>query len=192
MLAAAAWVPHAITGLRALSAPLLWWLLTSLQLETAFVCLALAVLSDAIDGPVIRRIGTPSTAGGYFDATADCAVILAAFSGFASIGIYPGWTVALIAVVFVVFIATSQLMPVIYDPVGRQIGGLLFLCIGATLLLPDFFYQAVILSIVTGALLITLTARLLHTFRMVRPGTAAPLQVVSQTSVTGSGPYVAP
>lgn len=166
-------IPHALTGLRALSAPILWWLVTSLQLETAFVCLAFAVVSDAIDGPLIRRIGTPSVAGGYFDATADCAVIVSAFSAFAWTGVYPAWVVAFICIVFFVFIVTSRLTPVIYDPVGRHIGGLLFLCVGATLLLPDFFFQAVILSIVTGALMATLIARVVHAVRSARPGAAA-------------------
>jgi hypothetical protein len=112
-------------------------------------------------------------AGAYFDATADCAVIMAAFSAFAWIGVYPRWTVALIGIVFLVFIVTSRFTPTIYDPVGRQIGGLLFLCIGATLLLPDFFIQAVILSIVTGALLITLSVRLLHTLSFATGSAAA-------------------
>jgi len=157
-------IPHALTGLRALSAPLLWWLVASLELKAALACLVFAVVSDAIDGPLSRSIGTPSVVGGYFDAAADCAVIIAAFFAFAWIEIYPAWIVALIGIVFLVFIVTSGLTTVIYDPVGRQIGGLLFLCIGATLLLTDFFFQAVILSIVTGALLITLAARLVHTW----------------------------
>lgn len=164
-------IPHALTGLRALSAPLLWWLVTSLELKAAFTCLVFAVVSDAIDGPLSRRIGTSSAAGGYFDAAADCVVIASAFSAFAWIEVYPAWIVALIGIVFLVFIVTSRLTPAIYDPVGRQIGGLLFLCVGATLLLPDFFLQAVILSIVTGTLLTTLATRLVHTWRVVgQPG----------------------
>src|SRR4051794_28098298 len=92
------WAPHALTGLRMLSAPLLWWLQTQLQLEAALACLAFAVMSDAVDGPLTRWIGTPSTAGAYFDATADFAVIVSAFSAFAWIGVYPSWSVALIAI----------------------------------------------------------------------------------------------
>jgi len=167
-------IPHALTGLRALSAPLLWWLVASLELKAALACLVFAMVSDAIDGPLSRWIGTPSVFGGYFDAAADCAVIVAAFFGFASIEVYPIWTVALIGIVFLVFIVSSGLTTVIYDPIGRQIGGLLFLCIGATLLLPDFFFQAVILSIVTGALLITLAARLVHTWRFAEQRGRAP------------------
>lgn len=161
---------QALTGLRALSGPLLWWLIISLQLETAFICLAFAMLSDAIDGPLVRRLGAPSVAGAYFDATADCVVILSAFSAFARIGIYPAWIAGLIGVVFLLFIVTSRLTPSIYDPVGRQIGGILFLCVAATLLLSDFFFQAVILSVVVGALMATLTARLFHTLNFARRG----------------------
>ena len=175
MITASRWfvlIPHAITGTRVLSAPVLWWFIAALRFEAAFACLVFAAATDVLDGPLIRRIGRPSVAGGYFDATADCAVIVAAFAAFASIGVYPAWTVALIGLVFLVFIVTSRLMPDIYDPVGRNIGGVLFLAIGATLLLSDFFFHIVILSIVTGALLTTLLARLVHTICS-RPGLRA-------------------
>jgi cardiolipin synthase len=166
----AAVIVHALTALRALSGPLLWWLIVSLQLEAASMCLAFAILSDAIDGPLMRRIGCPSVAGAYFDATADCVVILSAFSAFAWIGIYPAWIVGLVSAVFLVFIVTSRLTAAIYDPVGRQIGGILFLSIAATLLLSDFFFQAVILSVVVGVLATTLIVRLVHTLNFARRG----------------------
>lgn len=82
-------LPQLLTGLRLVSAPLMWWLVTSLELRAALLCLGLAMFSDAIDGSLVRRFGTPSRTGAYFDATADFAVIAAAFSAFAFIDIYP-------------------------------------------------------------------------------------------------------
>jgi hypothetical protein len=49
----------------------------------------------------------------------------------------------------------------IYDPVGRHIGGILFVAIAATLLLQDFLLQ--ILSAITASLALTLAARMTYT-----------------------------
>ncbi|MCA1452391.1 CDP-alcohol phosphatidyltransferase family protein [Bradyrhizobium sp. BRP22] len=152
-------LPQFLTGLRLVSALLLWWLVTSLEFQSALICLGFAILSDAVDGSLVRRFGVPSRAGAYFDATADFAVVAAAFSAFAHLEIYPTWLVALIALAFLVFILSSIVTPMIYDPIGRHIGGILFVATAATLLLHDFLVQSVILSVATGSLGMTLGAR---------------------------------
>ena len=161
-------LPQLLTGLRLLSAPLLWWLIVNFFLGAALVCLALAMISDAVDGALARRFGFPSRAGAYFDATADFAVIAAGFAAFTWIGIYPFWLVGMIGLAFVVFLVTSRLTPSIYDPVGRYIGGVLYAAAFATLLLPDALLQHTILWTATGALAITLGARAIHTLAAVR------------------------
>ncbi len=161
--------PHVLTGLRLVSAVLLWWLVTRLHLWTAFACLAFAALTDATDGPLVRRFGVPSRAGAYFDVIADFAVIFAAFAAFAAIGVYPAWLAALIAFVFAAFLLSSRLTPAIYDPVGRHIGGVLFVAVAATLLFPDLMVQQVILWTVTGALAATLAARAFYLVRRLSP-----------------------
>lgn len=161
-------LPQLLTGMRMLSAPLLWWLVTGFALRAALVCLALAMLSDAVDGVLVRRFGVPSRAGAYFDATTDFAVILAAFGAFAWIGIYPFWLVGLITLAFVLFLLTSLLTPSIYDPVGRYIGGVLYAAAFATLALPDILAQHTILWTATGALTITIGARAIHTLAALR------------------------
>jgi phosphatidylglycerophosphate synthase len=158
-------LPQLLTGLRLLSAPLLWWLVTRLELQAALVCLGFAMLSDAVDGVLVRRFGAPSRAGAYFDATADFAVILAGFGAFAYLEIYPAWLVALITFAFVVFLLSSRLTTTIYDPVGRYIGGILFFAIAATLLLQDFLLQRAILSVATASLVMTLAGRMTYTLR---------------------------
>lgn len=156
-------VPHGLTALRLLSAPALWWLVATLRVEAALVCLAGAMVSDAVDGILARRLGIASSAGAYFDATADFAVIVAGFAGLAAIGVYPAWPVALIGLVFVVFLASSWLTPTIHDPLGRHIGGILYVALAVALLLPDMLVQGVILATVTGALTMTLAARAAYT-----------------------------
>jgi phosphatidylglycerophosphate synthase len=156
-------LPQVLTGLRLLSAPLLWWLITGLHLRAALVCLVFAMASDAADGPLARRFATPSRAGAYFDVLADFAVIVAALLAFAWIGVYPAWLVALTALVFAAFVASSRLVPTIYDPVGRYIGGILFAAVAATLIVHDTLAQAVILWVVTTALGVTLAARAVFT-----------------------------
>lgn len=169
--ASAGWahlLPHLLTGARLLSAPLLWWLITDFAQGAALVCLGLAIVSDAVDGVLTRRLGAPSRAGAYFDATADFAVIAASFAGFAWIGIYPFWLVGLISLVFAAFLLTSRLTPVIYDPIGRYIGGILFVAAFTTLLLPDALVHHTILWTATAALTITIAARTIHTLAAVR------------------------
>lgn len=161
-------LPQLLTGTRLLSAPLLWWLVTNFALGAALACLALAMISDAVDGALVRRFGVPSRTGAYFDATADLAVILAAFSAFAWIGIYPFWLVGLIGLAFLAFVLTSRLTPSIYDPVGRYIGGILYAAAFATLLFSDALAQHTILWTATGALTITIGARAVHTLAALR------------------------
>jgi phosphatidylglycerophosphate synthase len=156
-------LPQLLTTLRLLSAPLLWWLVTRLELQAALASLAFALLSDVVDGSLVRRFGDPSRAGAYFDATADFAVIAAGFCAFTYLEIYPAWLVALIALAFAVFLLSSRLTPAIYDPVGRYIGGILFVALAATLLFQDLLLQRVILSAVTASLAMTLSARAAYT-----------------------------
>ncbi len=161
-------LPQILTGLRLLGAPLIWWLVTNFAPGAALVGLALAMISDAVDGALVRRFGVPSRAGAYFDVTADFAVIVAAFGAFAWIGIYPFWLEGLIGLAFVAFLLTSRLTPSIYDPVGRHIGGILYVAAFATLALPDMLAQHTILWAATGALVITIGARAVHTLAALR------------------------
>ena len=153
-------LPHVLTGFRLFSAPLLWSLIADLHLSAALACLAAAVITDTVDGALARRFGVPSPSGAYFDVVADFAVVAAAFSAFAGIGVYPAWLVTLIVLVFVVFLFTSRLGRTIYDPVGRSIGGILFAAAAVTLLVPDLAVQQVVLWTVAGALGLTLAARI--------------------------------
>lgn len=121
------------------------------------------MLSDAVDGSLVRRFGAPSRAGAYFDATADFAVIVAGLGAFSYLEIYPAWLVAMTTLAFVAFLLSSRLTQAIYDPVGRYIGGILYTAIVATLVLQDVLLQGVVLLTVTASLAMTLVARAAYT-----------------------------
>ena len=144
-------LPHMLTLLRAASAPLLFGLLVFERLDEALALLVFAAITDLIDGPLVRRFGSPSRAGAYFDAWADFLVVAAAFSGFAVLEIYPAWLVGLIALSFILFIVSARFTPTIYDPLGRYIGGLLYVAAWVTLVYRDFLAQHAIFLIVLGA-----------------------------------------
>ncbi|HWP02537.1 MAG TPA: CDP-alcohol phosphatidyltransferase family protein [Gemmatimonadaceae bacterium] len=74
-------IPLALTVFRICSAPVLI-LLAALELERAFLGLAVAaLLSDALDGAIARRLGAASQTGRLLDSWADLLIALSAFVG---------------------------------------------------------------------------------------------------------------
>jgi phosphatidylglycerophosphate synthase len=96
-----------------------------------------AVVTDALDGYVARRLGGSPFLGPYSDAAADFLLVLAAFSAFVMEGVYPLWTLLLIVAMFIQFVLTSRLDRPVYDPVGKYYGLFLFCAVGVTLVVPD-------------------------------------------------------
>jgi len=91
---------------------------------------------------------------------ADFLVIVAAFAGFAAVGILSFWPLLPIGASFALFIATSGLGPTMYDPVGRYIGGILMLGALGVLLAQDIMMQQAIELTVVIACLMTIVVRL--------------------------------
>ncbi|MFZ2100252.1 MAG: CDP-alcohol phosphatidyltransferase family protein, partial [Oricola sp.] len=115
--------------------------------------------TDAADGPLARRFGVASRAGAHFDFWADFVLIEAAFAGFAQAGSGPWALPALTALAFGFFVATVRLTPGIYDPVGRNIGGILMGAAFAVLALRDLLVAEVAYLVALGALVVTIGAR---------------------------------
>lgn len=161
---------HLLTVVRLGSAPfVLGWIVEG-RFELAAAATAIAMLTDCLDGTLVRRFGRPSQAGAWFDVWADFLVIASAFFGFAVAGILSFWPLLWIGGSFIVFIATSGLGPSIYDPLGRYIGGILMVAVFTVLLAPDFIIQQSIERTVTIACLATMAARLVYLLsRMRRP-----------------------
>ena len=151
---------HLLTGARLVSAPFIFAWIVEGSIELAAAAVGAAMLTDLVDGPLIRRFGRPSKAGAWFDVWADFLVIVAAFAGFAAVGILSFWPLLPIGASFALFIATSGLGPTMYDPVGRYIGGILMLGALGVLLAQDIMMQQAIELTVVIACLMTIVVRL--------------------------------
>ena len=152
-------LPHALTGVRLLCAPLLFFLMAKSDWQGASLCLLVAMITDVADGPLARRLDADSRFGAYFDVWADFAIIFVAFAGFAFMGIGPVWLPGLITLTFGLFVVSSQFTPSIYDPVGRYIGAILFAAALGTMIVADFLFQQVMMMMAAGCLAFTLGGR---------------------------------
>lgn len=152
-------LPHGLTALRLALAPALYLVIVQGQGNAAAVCLALAMITDAADGPLARRVGVASRAGAWFDVWTDFALIEAAFLGFAVAGTGPWSLSVMIALSFALFAATARMTSAIYDPVGRYIGGILMVAAFAVVALRDLYVAEAAYLAAYGALFMTMAAR---------------------------------
>lgn len=92
-------IPNVLSFLRLLGVPLFLWLVLGPQADgAAFVVLALAGISDYLDGRIARATGTSSRLGQILDPLADRLYILATLIGLLIRDIVPLWlVVALVA-----------------------------------------------------------------------------------------------
>ena len=87
---------NSLTLMRALLAPLMAYLLLGGQFVAALAVLAIAGLSDALDGYVARRFNQITRFGAFLDPFADKLLIVATVIPLACIGRLPLWLVLLI------------------------------------------------------------------------------------------------
>ena len=108
-----------------------------------------AVISDFADGYFAKKLQVISRFGAYYDATVDAVFIITMFGVFFVSGCYPYWVLLLILFMYAQFAMTSFSLEVIYDPVGKYYGSLLYGAIGLTLLFSgQAFYNFVTLTLV--------------------------------------------
>lgn len=158
-------LPHALTALRLASAPLLVVAILWGWRPAAAGLMAFAMATDAADGPLARHFGRPSRAGAWFDVGADLAVILAVFGALAAAGTLSPWLLGPIVLSFLVFAATARRRVVMYDPVGRYIGGILMVLGFLALLVEDTVALGAIGWTAAAATGITIVIRLIAVYR---------------------------
>lgn len=73
----------------------------------AALVFAAAIATDALDGPIARRRGTATAAGGLFDHAADCLFVTSGLAGGAARGAFPWILPAIVAVAFVQYVVDS-------------------------------------------------------------------------------------
>ncbi len=66
----------------------------------ALLCFALAVVTDAVDGPVARSQGGASLAGSFFDHGSDALFVASGFAALSLLGSGTGWLALLILLSF--------------------------------------------------------------------------------------------
>ena len=129
-------IPSAVSSLRIVCAfVVLYFFFSNLYLQSILLFL-FACGTDILDGVLARKLGVTSSFGAYFDATADCCLIIILFSAFVINNIYPFWVLIIIGFMFLQFILTSKIKHPIYDPIGRYCGVFFFVVIGTTLIFP--------------------------------------------------------
>jgi phosphatidylglycerophosphate synthase len=108
-----------------------------------------AVISDFADGYFAKKLQVTSRFGAYYDAAVDAVFIITMFGVFFVSGCYPYWVLLLILFMYAQFAITSFSLEVIYDPVGKYYGSMLYGAIGLMLLFSgQAFYNFVTLTLV--------------------------------------------
>ncbi len=155
-------LPWALTSLRIALLPFFLLLFLNSQLFSCLVLFLFLCFTDLADGFAARKLHVTSEVDAYFDATADCILILCAFLCFAAEGFYPFWVSAFIVIEFAQFVFSSLYSKRIYDPVGKYYGGFLCIIVAVTLAFPYQFVcttLAVAFSVFTA---ISLTCRVAY------------------------------
>ena len=125
----------------------------------------LAIASDLADGYVARRMKLNSRFGARFDVSVDFLFIGGMFLYFFLIDFYPVWTLLLIVFMLAQFIVTSKASRIMYDPIDKYYGSLLFGAIGLTLLFQEFLVRDFIVLCIVTFTAASLASRLLWFIR---------------------------
>ncbi len=118
------WVAHLLTGVRLLAAPLLAAALWRGAAMVALILLALAVVTDLLDGVAARRFGVASDRGRWFDHLADITFLLAGFATLAAIGEVTPLAAAAIAGAFAFYVVDSLRRSATFSLVASRLGHL--------------------------------------------------------------------
>jgi len=165
-------LPQVLTGSRIAFAIGMFVLILFNQHVIAFILLLVSSFTDIIDGIVARKLEVTSTFGAYFDACADFSLVLINFIALVLIQIYPYWLIILICFMFFQFLLTSNKLELFYDPIGKYLGTIHLLIIGATLLFAYFYPDALIFLILLIILVtfnvISLSSRIISFYKSSR------------------------
>lgn len=129
--------PNLTSALRFLAIPFVITCLIHERNIAALLIFSAAGISDVLDGYIARKLRTQSSFGAYLDAIADFLLILSVYVFFCIFGTVHFSFVLLIVSMFVQFLVTSRGGTLVYDPVGKRFGSILFTSIVAMLLYPQ-------------------------------------------------------
>ncbi len=118
---------------------------------------ALACLTDLFDGKVARLLHSETGFGAAFDASADFLLIFSTSAILALRGLVSPWFLCLISYSFASFIL-SERKPVV-DPLGKHIGTVLFIALGAILVYPIQFVATWSTIVASGYIVASMALR---------------------------------
>ena len=172
--------PDALSFVRVLLAPALVSALAVGAHGVATLALAAAAASDVLDGWLARRLaraqapgGAPRPTGAYVDVAADAVFLLSGLTTLWLLGQAPAWLPLLALAVLVRFVVTSAHGRLVYDPVGRHFGTLLYVVLAVwSVGAPDGWRRGA-LAVVALAAVATLVGRRVHLARRPASGPGA-------------------
>ena len=129
-------IPSAITLARLAALPMIWKLWIEGQLFATFALYCTAVLTDAIDGFVARKLGSASQLGALLDVCVDVLFLVSLLALLGRTQVIPAWGFAPPLAAAIAFLITSGSKGPRYDPIGRHFGGILFALVGVLLITP--------------------------------------------------------
>ena len=165
-------IPNTITLLRLIALPHLVYSFNNLTIFVTFSIFLASIVTDVIDGYVARKLRATSKLGVYLDVVVDFLFITGMYLSFSFNGIYSPWLLLIIVFVFTQFIVSNIILKqIIYDPIGKYFGSILFGGIGITILISDqvisnliIFSDQVVYTMVTVFLVIFALTSLLSRF----------------------------
>ncbi len=89
-------IPNLLTILRLLLSPVAVWTIVNANYRGALALFAIAAFTDAIDGPLARRMKCITRFGSYLDPIADKALLCASYLALGAAHLAPWWLVGLI------------------------------------------------------------------------------------------------
>jgi phosphatidylglycerophosphate synthase len=130
--------PHYLSMLRLLMAPLVFNAIYKSEFGFATFLIVLAVFTDILDGVIARNLGTESPFGSYIDVIADFSFLFATCAALVFVQVYSYGLLLVMLAMFLQFVLLPKSGRLIYDPVGKYFGSVLYGMVLVTLTLPDF------------------------------------------------------
>jgi phosphatidylglycerophosphate synthase len=155
-------LPNLVTLVRIVLIPIVVTCLRHKWTAPALFLFGVVCVSDLLDGYLARKLDAESRLGAYLDATADFVFILILISYFCVGGLVPVTLPILTVVMFGQFVATPVEQQLVYDPIGKHFGALLFLSILALMLFPCRTVACVCTEGIIGAAALSLCSRFAH------------------------------
>lgn len=110
-------IPNFITVVRALTVPIVFWLVIAGHDAAAFVLFVAAGASDALDGYLARRFSWRTQLGAYLDPLADKLLIVSIFIGLGLRGDLPSWLVIAVVARDILILSAILLSSLLGKPV---------------------------------------------------------------------------